>query len=111
MKRPEGSPLIYLASTSPTQTVPSRSQAELRSVLAALENCRATLAISAEHETGDLVSMAILQLRMKLEGVSESELRLLCENLGAGQAEVLLSPKRPRERRRRRPPALRLVKA
>jgi len=112
MKRPEGSSHVYLASAPLRQTVPAGSHADLQSVLATMENCRATLAISAEHETADLLSMAILQLRMKLEGVSEGELKLLCEIIAAEsrQSEAQRTPKRPRGRRRPRPPALRLVK-
>jgi hypothetical protein len=111
-KPPTGSPSIHLASSIPAETLAANMEARLRSTLATLEQCQASLANDAEHDTADLLSMAILQLRMKLKGVTDSELRLLCDLQAAEeQARVARNPKAPRGRRRRGRPVLRLVKS
>jgi len=82
----------------------------LLSVLGKLEECRATLLASNSRETAELVSVAILELRMKLNGIDEAELKALCDEMTmrAGDEE------RPRELKsahgQRRRPLLRLVK-
>src|SRR4051795_1910953 len=110
MKQPDGSNHLCRGGAPIEKGCPAGSHGTLRAVLATMEGCRAPLAVSAEHETADLLLMAILQLRMRLEGVSEAELKLLCESIAAGNlpTEAQLTPKRPRGRRRL--PALRLVK-
>ncbi len=50
----------------------------------------ASLANDAEHDTADLLSVTILQLRMKLKGVTDSELRLLCD-VQAAEAQAQLA--------------------
>lgn len=55
------------------------SEQKLRSTLATLEQCRAVLLASASRETAQLVSVAILQLRMKLNRIADSELKALCD--------------------------------
>jgi hypothetical protein len=52
-----------------------RSQA----VLEMLEKCRAMLVDDADQETAQLVTLAILQLRMKLNRVGDGDLRALCD--------------------------------
>ena len=111
MKTPTGSPRIYLTSSVPQETLAANSEARRRSILATLELCQASLANDAEHDTADLLSVAILQLRMKLKGVTDSELKLLCEVQAAQeQAQASRSQKAPRGRRRRGRPVLKLVK-
>ena len=56
---------------------PSRER--LLSLLATLEECRAFLMDKASPETAKLLSLAILELRMELHDVSESELKALCD--------------------------------
>ena len=56
---------------------PSRER--LLSLLATLEECRAFLMDKASPETARLLSLAILELRMELHDVSESELKALCD--------------------------------
>ncbi len=51
----------------------------LRSVLATLEDCHARLVGGASRETAQLVSLAILQLRMELNRVADAELKALCD--------------------------------
>ena len=82
----------------------------LLSVLGKLEECRATLLASNSRETAELVSVAILELRMKLNGIDEMELKALCDEMTMrGEDE-----ERPRELKsahgHRRRPLLRLVK-
>jgi hypothetical protein len=66
-----------------------------------LEECRAALRQARKDDTAQLLSVAILDLRMKLNHIGDAELRALCE-------EMLLSETQAREGRRR--PLLRLVK-
>jgi hypothetical protein len=89
----------------------ANSEERSQSILATLEHCRATLARSGDHDTAHYVSVAILQHRMKLKGVSDLELRELCDVLVADQeaAAAARDPRSPRQRRRR-PPLLRVVK-
>ena len=101
---------IHLASSVPAETLAANKEARLRSVLATLERSQASLANDAEHDTADLLSVAILQLRMKLKGVTESELRLLCDVHAAEQRTQAAKGKAPRRPRRRGRPVLRLVK-
>ena len=79
MKEPVGSPRVHLASSVSNDTLAANLEARLRTTLATLERCQASLANDAEHDTADVLSVAILQLRMKLKGVTDSELKLLCE--------------------------------
>ena len=51
----------------------------LRSILATLEECRAALIDSGDGQTALLVSVAILELRMKLNGITDAELKALCD--------------------------------
>jgi hypothetical protein len=111
MKETVGSPRVHLASSVSNDTLAANLQARLRATLATLEQCQASLANDAEHDTADLLSVAILQLRMKLKGVTDSELKLLCEVQAAQeQAQASRSQKAPRGRRRRGRPVLKLVK-
>ena len=107
---PAGSPSIHLASSMSAESLAANSEARLRSTLATLEQCRTSLASDAEHDTADLLSVAILQLRMKLKGVTDSELKLLCDVQAAEQQAQAARRKAPRGRRRRGQPMLRVVK-
>jgi len=51
----------------------------LQSLLATLEECQAVLMDKASFEAGRLLSLAILELRMELHKVTDSELRALCD--------------------------------
>ena len=107
---PSGPPRVYLASSVADETLAENSRERLRSALRTLELCQASLANDAEHDTADLLSLAILQLRMKLKGVTDSELKLLCDVHADAEARgrAAHKPKVPRARRRGRP-VLRLV--
>ena len=88
----------------------ANSEERLHSVLATLEECRAVLIESGNRETAQLVSVAILELRMKLNRVADSELKALCDAMlpDEAPAERSQEPKSPQGQRRR--PLLRLVK-
>jgi hypothetical protein len=111
MKPPTEQPSIYLASSIAAETLAANSEARMRAILATLEQCRCSLTGESEHDTADLLSVAILQLRMKLKGVTHSELRLLSDAQAAEeQALTGREPRPPRGRRRRGRPDLKLVK-
>jgi hypothetical protein len=79
------------------------SDEQLLSVLATLEECRAALAGGGNPETAHLVSVAILDLRMKLNRITDAELKALCDEMLPAEAATDKPP--PRRR-----PLLRLVK-
>jgi hypothetical protein len=69
----------------------------LHLILAALEHCRAGLVDNDHRDTAQLVSVAILELRMKLNRISDSELRALCDAMppDGAPAERPRDPKSP----------------
>jgi hypothetical protein len=86
----------------------ANSEERLRSVLATLEQCRAALD-GSDREAALLVSVAILELRMKLHRITDSELKALCNAMlpDEAAAERSQQPKSPQRQRRR--PLLKLV--
>jgi hypothetical protein len=88
----------------------ANSEERLHSILATLEECRAVLIDSANRETAQLVSVAILELRMKLNRIADSELKALCDAMlpDDAPAQRPQDPKSPHGRHR--PPLLKLVK-
>jgi len=88
------------------ETTPvSNSDEQLLSVLATLEECRAVLQDGGSRDTAQLISVAILELRMKLNRIGDEELKALCEAMLPDEAR---DAKPPAGQRRR--PLLRLVK-
>jgi hypothetical protein len=90
----------------------ANTEERLRSALATLEGCRGFLIDSGSRETAQLVSVAILELRMKLNGIADSELKALCDAMSAHE-ERMESSQGPKSRNgsRRGPLApLKLVK-
>lgn len=77
------------------------SHERLASILEKLEECRAGLVTGGNRDSADLVSIAILDVRMRLHRVGDAELRGLCD-------EMLADSPRPRDTKRG--PLLRLVK-
>ena len=88
------------------KTLVSISERRLHSVLAALEKCRAALLVNADPETAQLLSLAILQLRMKLNRIGDTELKALCDAMTQNEAPL----ESTQGGRRRSPPVLKLVK-
>ena len=68
------------------------------------------LLASTSRETAELVSVAILELRMKLHRIGDSELKALCDAMLPDDvpAERPHDPRSPQGQRRR--PLLKLVK-
>ena len=62
------------------------SDEHLLSVLEMLEECRAVLRESGRDETAQLVSVAILDLRMKLNQIGDAELK---ETVGMAFAKMM----------------------
>jgi hypothetical protein len=79
MKRPTGPHRPYLASSITEKARVANLQRRTRSALASLEKCRADLLADADTETAKLVSLAILQLRMKLNRIGEADMKALCD--------------------------------
>lgn len=80
----------------------------LVSVLANLEQSRAALADSGNTETAHLVSLAILDLRMKLNRITDDELKALCDEMSL--ADATNDKTRDQKAPLRRRPLLRLIK-
>ncbi len=90
------------------KTLVANSEERLQVILATLEQCRAGLIDSANRETAQLVSVAILELRMKLNRITDSELKALCDAVAQDDAAAERLPySKPPPRRR---PLLKLVK-
>src|ERR1700741_4780334 len=108
MKRRSGSPRPRLASLAMERASVASSEEQLRAVLARLEECRAALVAGGNRESAQLVSVAILDLRMKLNRIGDAELKALCDEMLPGEGasgrdqKSLAAP--------RRPPLLRVVK-
>jgi hypothetical protein len=99
--------------TSPTtggKTVVANSNERLHPVLARLEECRATLIDGGNRETALLLSVAILDLRMKLHEIADSELKALCEAIAPDGVFDGKSPDSKSLQSERLPPVLKLVK-
>ena len=79
MDKPTGSPQFYLASSVTEKTLVANSEERLISILATLEECQGALVASGNRETAQLVSVAILELRIKLNRIADSELKALCD--------------------------------
>ena len=108
MEPPIGSNRPYLASSVTEKTLVANSEERLRSVLATLEECRAAL-IDSDRQTALLVPVAILELRMKLNKIADSELKALCDAMEPDDpAQGSQEQKSPQGSRRLAP--LKLVK-
>lgn len=91
MKRRNEPPQDRVGPQAPEMTGAS-SEARLLSLLATLEQCRASLDQAGSAAAG-LLSLAMLELRLELQGVTESELKALCElTARANQPPLELKP-------------------
>lgn len=88
----------------------ANSDEHLLSILARLEECRAALIVGGTRDTAQLISVAILDIRMKLNRIGDAELKALCDEMlpDEGSRERLREPKSRSGQRRR--PLLRVVK-
>ena len=106
MKPPTGSNELYLASSITEEKLVANSEQQLHSILSTLEQCRAVLIDSANRDTAHLVSVAILELRMKIHRIADSELKALCDAMTRDDGPS----GRSRGQRQRCSPVLKLVK-
>jgi hypothetical protein len=84
----------------------------LRAVLATLEECQASLILNGDRDTAQLVSVAILELKIKLNRIEDSELKALCDAM-VREKEASAKPVSPKPQdglRPRGPVSLKLVK-
>jgi hypothetical protein len=112
MKRPAGSPRPCLAGTVAGKTPVTDLEERLYGVLATLEECQVALALSGDRDTAQLVSVAILELRIKLNRIEDAELKALCDAVlrDVGASEAPPHPKPHEGQRGRAPVLLKLVK-
>ena len=101
---------VYLTNEQRKKAVVANSNERLHSVLAGLEECRAALIDGGNRETALLVSVAILDLRMKLHEIADSELKALCEAIALDGVLERRSPDSKSPQSQRLPPVLKLVK-
>jgi hypothetical protein len=80
----------------------------LASILEKLEECRAGLLAGGNRDSAHLLSVAILDVRMRLHRIGDAELRALCDEMLANDGSLRLRDTRlvPGHKRR---PLLRLV--
>jgi hypothetical protein len=57
----------------------ANSEERLHAVLATLEKCQEALVVGGDRDTAQLLSVAILELRIKLNQIDDSELKALCD--------------------------------
>ena len=112
MKASDGSPRLYLASSLTGKTLVTNSEEKLHVVLATLEECHATLVLGGDRDTAQLLSVAILELRIKLNRIEDAELKALCDAVlrDVEAAERPPHPKPHEGSRGRSPVSLKLVK-
>jgi hypothetical protein len=112
MDKPTGSPRLHLASSVTEKTLVANSEERLLSILATLEECQGALVASGHRETAQLLSVAILELRIKLNRIADSELRALCDAMVQDEelAEAPRDPKSPQSEGGRSAFSLKLVK-
>ena len=91
------------------RTPVSYSDEQFHSVLETLEECRKVLNENHGRETAELLSIVILDLRMRLKGVDNAELRALCDEMLRGVGREPASHAKPTQDQPRRP-LLRVVK-
>lgn len=68
------------------------SEKTLHSILVTLEECRTALMESVHRDTARLVAVAILDIRMKLSQIGESELKALCDAMLAEHSPAETAP-------------------
>jgi len=93
-------------------TLVPNSEETLQAVLAKLEECQAALVSGGDRDTAQLLSVAILELRIKLNQIEDWELKALCEAIlrEAEMANRTSSAKSLEVPARRLPVTLKVVK-
>jgi hypothetical protein len=85
------------------------SDERLQLILVALEECRAGLLDCANPAAAHLLDLAMLEIRIKLNRVSELELKALCDAIIGDPSEAETPQEEPLPRRRWRP-VLKVIK-
>ena len=88
----------------------SYSDERFYSVLGTLEECRKVLSENNGRETAELLSIVILDLRMRLKGVDNADLRALCDEMLRDVAREPAAPRSKPTPDQTRRPLLRVVK-
>ena len=83
------------------------SDERLLSILEMLEECRAGLLLTGHRDSAHLVSVAVLDVRMRLHRIDDAELKALCDEMLADDGSPRDTGLAPGRKRR---PLLRLVK-
>lgn len=91
------------------RTPVSHSDQQLQSVLETLEECRRVLNESNSRESAELLSIVILDVRMKLKGIDSADLKALCDEMVRSAGSEPQPPSKQTQDQPRRPP-LRVVK-
>jgi hypothetical protein len=100
----------FLAGSVKEKKQVANSEEPLHSVLAILEECRSALIESGNLETAQLLSVAILELHMKLNGIADTELKALCDAMLPDDMPAERSQELKASQGQRRRPLLKLVK-
>ncbi|HXH45764.1 MAG TPA: hypothetical protein VNK51_18215 [Bradyrhizobium sp.] len=87
----------------------SHSDEQLQSVLETLEECRRLLNACDNRESAEMLSIVILDVRMKLKGIGSADLKALCDEMLRSAASEPLTPSKQTQDQPRRP-LLRVVK-
>lgn len=86
----------------------SHSDEQLQSVLETLEECRRVLNACNSRESAEMLSIVILDVRMKLKGIDSADLKALCDEMLRSAASEPPPSKQTQDQPRR--PLLRVVK-
>nr|WP_249811103.1 hypothetical protein [Bradyrhizobium sp. 149] len=82
----------------------------MQSVLETLEQCRRVLNESNSRESAELLSIVILDVRMKLKGIDGADLKALCDEMLRSAASEEPQPPSKQTQDQPRRPLLRVVK-
>ncbi|MGT2439968.1 hypothetical protein ACU4GH_33985 [Bradyrhizobium betae] len=100
----------YISQAELTERTPvSHSDEQLQSVLETLEECRKVLNEINSRESAELLSVVILDVRMKLKGIDGADLKALCDEMLRSAVSEPQSPSKQTQDQPRRP-LLRVVK-
>ncbi|SFU82700.1 hypothetical protein SAMN05192541_105270 [Bradyrhizobium arachidis] len=91
------------------RTQVSHSDEQLQSVLETLEGCRKVLNEINSRESAELLSIVILDVRMKLKGIDSADLKALCDEMLRNAGSEPPPPSKQTQDQPRRP-LLRVVK-
>lgn len=79
------------------------SEKRLQSTLATLDQCRAGLLDCANPEAAHFLALAMLEIRIKLNQVSDLELKTLCDAIIGDPTDIEVAQEKPLHQQRRRP--------